>query len=329
MELPIPTCQEILVTRDRFRIQDCNLAEVVSCVQYNRTPLWFEECTEPCVDVRQFLLDEFQRNGEDLYDEELYHFDRDANGRSGISNVTLCCGNPEELLRQALAKKLLGRMYMIDRHTVNYTALLLAFCKDQDPREGFAKALALALGNRVCTNVEEGEKYAKELFEEKRLSEEAAEVVRFILDELIDQLDEEIGEGLSTTERRGTEDESEEQLNGEVSKSSLSERSVPDVIIYWLSLDVCLTVLAAALPWHVVQPEVIGTYESLCDSLTRVFKELRDEELNDEKDVVLVHRLLNHDFMKRLLISVNKFTAKKTGDMVDEMLRSRENAKSA
>ncbi|CAK9812941.1 Sperm flagellar protein 2 [Anthophora quadrimaculata] len=358
MELPIPTFQEILINRDRFRIQDPNLAEVVTCVQYNRTPLWFIECMETCTDVYQLFFGEFQRNqNNDSYDEDLCNFDREADGpssRSDSSNAALCCGNPEELLRRVLAKRLLGRMYLVDRHTVNYTALLLAFCKDEDPREGFAKALALVLGSRVCTSMEDGEKYAQELLKQKRLWEarrrEALEEAKLFLDELLDRVGKEIEQEVPRIESTVNEGElslnllhestiargsgemdsfSSEALPGEVSVSSLSELSDPEVIVYWISLDVCLTVLAAALPWHVLQPEVIGTYESLCDSLTSVFTELRDEELNDRKNVVLVHRLLNHDFMKRLLINVNKFTAKNIGDIVDEILRARENAKSA
>lgn len=80
------------------------------------------------------------------------------------------CLDPEEALRRLLAKDLLGQMYMIDCELINYTALLLAFCKDKNPRNGFAMALALAIGNPVCTDMEEGEKYVKELLQQKQLA---------------------------------------------------------------------------------------------------------------------------------------------------------------
>lgn len=71
-------------------------------------------------------------------------------------------------LRAILAKELLCRMYLVNRHAVNYTAMLLAFCKDEDPREGLGKAFTLAMGVRVCTDTAEGERYVEELVEQKR-----------------------------------------------------------------------------------------------------------------------------------------------------------------
>jgi len=50
--------------------------------------------------------------------------------------------------------------------------MLLAFCKDEDPREGLGKAFTLAMGARICTDVIEGEKYVEELIEKKRRDKE-------------------------------------------------------------------------------------------------------------------------------------------------------------
>lgn len=50
--------------------------------------------------------------------------------------------------------------------------MLLAFCKDKDPREGLGKAFTLAMGARVCTDAVEGEKYVDELVEKKRRDRE-------------------------------------------------------------------------------------------------------------------------------------------------------------
>lgn len=51
--------------------------------------------------------------------------------------------------------------------------MLLAFCKDEDPREGLGKAFTLAMGVRVCTNITEGERYVEEFLEEKRRARKA------------------------------------------------------------------------------------------------------------------------------------------------------------
>lgn len=50
--------------------------------------------------------------------------------------------------------------------------MLLAFCKDEDPREGLGKAFTLAMGARICIDVIEGEKYVEELIEKKRRDKE-------------------------------------------------------------------------------------------------------------------------------------------------------------
>lgn len=70
------------------------------------------------------------------------------------------CSN-STILRLMLAKELLCQMYLVNR--VHYTAMLLAFCKDENPSEGLGKAFTLAMGARVCTDVVEGERYVEEL----------------------------------------------------------------------------------------------------------------------------------------------------------------------
>lgn len=175
LELPMPTPQEILIARDRFRIQDPGLNEVVSCAQFHRTSLWFLDATGPIIDVYQLLRDDFQRNIEELYEEELYHLCCNGDDReegSTIFKMQAFWENPEETLRMILAKELLCRMYTTGRNTVNYTAMLLSFCKSEDPRDGFAKALALALGSRVCSDLLEGERYVEELYQQRRLARE-------------------------------------------------------------------------------------------------------------------------------------------------------------
>lgn len=63
------------------------------------------------------------------------------------------------------------------------------------------------------------------------------------------------------------------------------------------------------------------------EKLASVFEELRDKELNHDKNIVLAHRFLNHDFTKRLLTDVSKFTIKDMKTIVEEVILERENAK--
>lgn len=85
------------------------------------------------------------------------------------------------------------------------------------------------------------------------------------------------------------------------------------------------TVLAAAVPWHVLNSEVIvGKCKTFAERLASVYEELRDVELDEEKDVVLAHRLLNHEFMTHLLNTVGKFTVKSLESIVGEILLERQ-----
>lgn len=76
-----------------------------------------------------------------------------------------------------------------------------------------------------------------------------------------------------------------------------------------------------------LQPDFISPYPSIHEKLASVFEELRDKELNHEKNIVLAHRFLNHEFMNRLLANVSKFTIKDMKSIVEEVIQERENAK--
>lgn len=70
--------------------------------------------------------------------------------------------NPEEGLRFAMIKELLSEMFQVNETMVNYTALLLYFCKDYDPKIGLKKALCLSIGKNVITSEKELDETLKE-----------------------------------------------------------------------------------------------------------------------------------------------------------------------
>nr|XP_012152264.1 PREDICTED: uncharacterized protein LOC105664050 [Megachile rotundata] len=350
MELPWPSQQDLLIARDRFRAQDPESRETVTRAQYHRTALWFlDRALTDTEHHHDLLQDDFQWTVDRPDEEEPYRSCRD-DGDSMISKLGKGSGYDarlpsifeDEMFRRTFAKELLCRMYAVDRRTINYTALLLVFCKDDDPREGFGKAVTLALGNRVCTDEEEGERYVQEIYERKRLGlswqtvsrSEALEVARRILDRLVDRATTSLSENESEDESAKVSRASlassyfsNIEFEGEaisfVESSTSAERD-KEAIVYWLSLDLCLTVLAATLPWHALRPEIFGNHSNLRDRLSAVYEELRDEHLNERKNVALAHRLLNHEFMKRLLNSVSNFTVKNIGDTVKKILRAGE-----
>lgn len=70
--------------------------------------------------------------------------------------------NPQEGLRFALIKELLSEMFQVNETMINYTALLLYFCKDYDPKIGLKKALCLSIGKNVIISEKELDETLKE-----------------------------------------------------------------------------------------------------------------------------------------------------------------------
>ncbi|KAI4502809.1 hypothetical protein M0802_001853 [Mischocyttarus mexicanus] len=402
MNLPTATQEDILRARDRFRILDNDLKEIVTIDQYRSVPLWFFEYTDDDISwniIKNILFDDFQRPFEHLFDDEIDLTNPDKLLGTMISEKVMDYvrylrtskinednkiqvededemkvherrDDAEEALRLMLAKELLCQMYLIDRYSVNYTALLLAFCKDEDPREGLGKALSLAIGAKVCTDFEEGEKYVDKLLQDKRLSEQlesmrnllreesiqvTKEIINYLLDKavagviieesgeyalprrlMIQKLDEPGEIDPSTLLPQITSnfeeisdtiiDRSDEQLSSGIMPDNYHEHEerIERVIIYWLPYDICLAVLLATLPWHATQPDLFQTTKTLRELLRDTYVELYDEELSEDKDTVLCHRFLNSNFITELFESTSKFTVKRLGNLLSEIITTEE-----
>lgn len=83
------------------------------------------------------------------------------------------------------------------------------------------------------------------------------------------------------------------------------------------------TVFSTCLPWLASQANLFQTSMSLCEGIARVYNELRDEELNDDENLVLAHRLLNHSFIHELLCASSKFVSKNMTDLLQNILKDR------
>ncbi|GJQ72077.1 hypothetical protein Trydic_g3174 [Trypoxylus dichotomus] len=69
-------------------------------------------------------------------------------------------GDSKEAFRLQEMKKLLFKLFKIKHDCINYTAMLLRFCKDADGCMGLVKALELSLGKLVCWDVETGNTFS-------------------------------------------------------------------------------------------------------------------------------------------------------------------------
>ncbi|KYN06669.1 Sperm flagellar protein 2 [Cyphomyrmex costatus] len=348
MDLPVPSHQDILKARAAFKVHDPESKEVVTCEQFHLTPLWFLEISTPYKSLWDEKLD--HSNSDTLKNRMLRKEAQLGEHFSSLGNDFIERSEDDSgvILRLMLAKELLYRMYLINRDSVHYTAMLLAFCKDENPIQGLGKAFSLAMGARVCTDTIEGEKYVEELVEQKRrvkelefsrdhLREEANEIVREIMNYIINKTVENVAlyekfhdHDLSPKRRIMIQHDEYERKHTLVSIGDETledhERIQQDErVIFWLSRDVCLTVLSTCLPWLSSQADLFQTTVSLREEIARVYDELRDEELNDEKDLVLAHRLVNHSFMCELLRASSKFISKNMADLLRSILKDKDN----
>ncbi|XP_045774316.1 sperm flagellar protein 2-like [Maniola jurtina] len=75
-------------------------------------------------------------------------------------------------LRKTLIKHFLFELFETAENVMNYSAFLLAFCKSADPIEGFAKALSMAVGKKICFSLTECEEVVCKLIRDKKYKDE-------------------------------------------------------------------------------------------------------------------------------------------------------------
>ncbi|CAH0589189.1 unnamed protein product [Chrysodeixis includens] len=71
-------------------------------------------------------------------------------------------------LRKHLVKHFLFELFEVEEDMMNYSAFLLAFCKDVDPIKGFVNALSMAIGKQTCYAPEDCEEVVCKLIKLKK-----------------------------------------------------------------------------------------------------------------------------------------------------------------
>lgn len=71
-------------------------------------------------------------------------------------------------LRKNLIKHFLFELFEVEEDMMNYSAFLLAFCKDIDPIKGFVNALSMAIGKQTCYTPEDCEEVICKLIKLKK-----------------------------------------------------------------------------------------------------------------------------------------------------------------
>lgn len=346
MRISYPSEKQLILMRKALRKCDPDSTELIQDYQFFSTKLWFE-----------------------------YEF-REENSNK-IKDI----------------KRLLFKLYNIKNYGLNYTAMLLDFCKDESAIEGFAKALELSVGKIVCWDMEMGKIFKDEYLRgikehEDKNAERDAEIAEYLeaareeIEKLVDYVvhitDDVIIEDIDTiakenkpATRRGSilknplskrnvkgeelkfnetveilEKSSEEKIEQLTSQCSEEEagmtilninrtvlklcKELPNnvetnssdstEIIFFLSLEVLITVITAALPWH----SRVQNYDDLSfwEKAAHIFEECRNPDFNNS---VLSYEFLNSDMFVRLLSQTKKFSIIDPVRVVNDILNEDQN----
>ncbi|KAJ3644780.1 hypothetical protein Zmor_022484 [Zophobas morio] len=255
--------------------------------------------------------------------------------RDDFNSITFSFDDREDV-RDRL-RSIIFRMYQTDENNLNYTAMLLDFCKDKDPVVGFVKALELSLGKFICNDEEVGKKFVEETLENRMLFEQqlkeheetrelAKRTISLLIDKIKDQVDGPEGFALEEVETtpnfrysgilRATIGSQTKSAHSQLSEGKIiSERKFSYARIGFEAAD--NTQLCYFLPLYLVQIIVEATVgwnskveflpsPSFKDRVVEIYEECRNEQFHN---VVLAHQFLNNEKLRELLQSTNKFLA--------------------
>ncbi|XP_063972640.1 sperm flagellar protein 2-like [Diachasmimorpha longicaudata] len=109
----------------------------------------------------------------------------------------------------------------------------------------------------------------------------------------------------------------------ESSEQSSGNRDVTREVEYWIPMTVFENVFENLIPNVNEKISVISTSRTLSEHLERIHEETKCEVLNDSPDMVLAHRVINHQLITRLLEQTTKFTWKNLGKTVERILQEK------
>jgi hypothetical protein len=242
-------------------------------------------------------------------------------------------------------------MYQTDENEFNWTAMLLDFCKDEDPVAGFVKALELSLGKFICYDDETERTFVSDILEDRILFERkpkeheetvmiAKKAVSLLIDKTFDEC--EGPEGFALTEVVDQERTSF-QSSRERERSMTSKGSEPyeqpeegkivmehkfsyakigfeardnTAVAYFLPLELVLVIVGTEVSWNLEIDNVEGG-ETFKDKIVEIYEGCRNEKFND---VVLSHEFLNCEPLRALFKTTTKFSVHNPIKLVKRIL---------
>ncbi|CAG5095166.1 Similar to Spef2: Sperm flagellar protein 2 (Mus musculus) [Cotesia congregata] len=337
---------------DAFKQKDSDKDQIISRKEFFSVHLW----------PFNLKIEHEEIEKEEIFEAEKFNNDTDDLNKSqdekiGDKEIDLEENDEEEIGRLYLMKLFVCDMFSND-DSLNYMEILLAFCKDKEPIYGFGKALSVFLGQKICMDYDEGEKYVASIEKQhsqqvikryaKRVSEKCVDKLIDCVAENLDRVDGSLERNIENAElvvedqenlrllsRSDEEDLKLTKSNEEDLKLTKSDQeemnfseSDEDLLLYYNENfydEQChdISVLTSLLPQTAIEDLEASTGVSLKENLRIVSKELRCKDTKISCKLVLAHRLLRHDMITRMLASTNRFTAKNLSSILRKIIKTK------
>ncbi|XP_073992981.1 sperm flagellar protein 2-like [Rhodnius prolixus] len=233
-------------------------------------------------------------------------------------------------LRIVLIKEFLFNLFKINKHEMNYAAMLMTFCRGETDVAGFVKALTLARGKPYIET-------CRELY---KCEDDAYMIAPFMAEYIINQLLHDvmiITEGIYIREITSdiTFDDkfdwyfNQQELAHEKMMEKIKEMKDPIELkemkndvenSFWVSLvpfDMALSLIIYYLNYHPLSEEHINRTFRLTDELKKLYQN------KGRWNVIRVFDLVESDLMKKVFSVTGSFKAYNLGKLVEKIIGSK------
>ncbi|EEB17990.1 hypothetical protein Phum_PHUM496580 [Pediculus humanus corporis] len=243
--------------------------------------------------------------------------------------------------RHEKIKDLLFKMYQVDELQANYSALMLAFCKDENPFHGFTKALALIMGKKIKINEFPEENYLHVYGESDEYEND--DVFENYPSNFLDNQNNDSSSSSDSYKKclpkqknlrcTCTDDKSVNPDDDDVNtfEGSYSEEGESRSLFYDGPNKFSLASETTTVPSFVLSLLLKTSFPSLSQlsallDCNQIFQDTINsvyDSLEPSVDQIYIYKLLRHKFIYQLLQSTNKFKHLRTSQILMSLLKSK------
>lgn len=245
-------------------------------------------------------------------------------------------------------REILIKLFRIDNKKINYTRMLLLFCKDINPIEGFAKAIELSVGNYVCYDYEMGNDFVDIIMSQryehdqmKILREQELEDIRDMAQSIVtstinttvhlcdsvliedyyseENKDAEMSNESNPIERKSNPNKNEQEDNPSIF-SDFTNVSVGFECREYVNMTYILPYKTLRVLMFALLPRMFEKHKLYMDRINIIYEQCKREHFNNE---VLIHEFLNNVHFQEILDDVKKFEIEKPEMILVELINEK------